>query len=128
MSGAGFGHCSAEMNGRQMLKRANAKPAQTSININTPKRWTLTNAAGKVYRFGLSTERIHPMQRKKEFSTLKWIIFPANSVILAGIIAYFNVSVFGWEDGLPYTLIVSSDWCVQHHHQQIYRERKSKPG
>jgi len=45
-------------------------------------------------------------KRKKEFSVLKWIIFPLNSVVLAGIIAYFNVTVFGYRDGLPYTAIV----------------------
>jgi len=44
--------------------------------------------------------------RKKEFSILKWIIFPANSVILAAIIAYFNITVFGLRDGLPYSVIV----------------------
>lgn len=45
-------------------------------------------------------------KKKKEFSVLKWIIFPLNSVVLAGIIAYFNVTVFGLQDGLPYTAIV----------------------
>ncbi len=44
--------------------------------------------------------------RRKEFSILKWIIFPANSVILAAIIAYFNVTIFGLRDGLPYSVIV----------------------
>jgi hypothetical protein len=47
------------------------------------------------------------MKKKKEFSVLKWIIFPLNSVVLAGIIAYFNVTVFGMRDGLPYTAIVA---------------------
>jgi hypothetical protein len=47
------------------------------------------------------------MQKKKEFSVLKWIVFPLNSVVLAGIIAWFNLSVFGYRDGLPYTLIVA---------------------
>ena len=37
---------------------------------------------------------------------MKWIIFPANSVILAAIIAYFNITVFGLRDGLPYSIIV----------------------
>jgi len=45
-------------------------------------------------------------KQKKEFSILKWIVFPANSVILAAIIAYFNVTVFGLRDGLPYSIIV----------------------
>lgn len=47
------------------------------------------------------------MTKKKEFSILKWIIFPLNSLILAGVIAYFNLTVFGWGDGLPYSLIVA---------------------
>lgn len=47
------------------------------------------------------------MTRKKEFSILKWIIFPLNSVLLAGVIAWFNLRVFGWDDGLPYSLIVA---------------------
>src|SRR5882672_11002721 len=45
-------------------------------------------------------------KKKKEFSVLKWIIFPLNSIVLAGIIAWFNLSVFGYRDGLPYTAIV----------------------
>lgn len=44
--------------------------------------------------------------RKKEFSILKWVVFPANSVVLAAIIAYFNITVFGLRDGLPYSIIV----------------------
>ena len=47
------------------------------------------------------------MNKRKEFSILKWIIFPLNSVVLAGIIAYFNLRVFGLEDGAPYTAIVA---------------------
>lgn len=47
------------------------------------------------------------MTKKKEFSILKWIIFPLNSLLLAGVIAYFNLRVFGYEDGLPYSLIVA---------------------
>ena len=47
------------------------------------------------------------MTKRKEFSILKWLIFPANSLILAGCIAWFNLSVFGFDDGLPYTLIVA---------------------
>lgn len=46
-------------------------------------------------------------KKRKEFSVLKWIIFPLNSVVLASIIAYFNVTVFGLQDGLPYTAIVA---------------------
>src|SRR5262245_19221681 len=47
------------------------------------------------------------MNKRKEFSVLKWVIFPLNSVVLAGIIAFFNLRVFGLEDGLPYTCIVA---------------------
>src|SRR5262245_28242937 len=46
-------------------------------------------------------------KKRKEFSVLKWIIFPLNSVVLAGIVAYFNITVFGYHDGLPYTAIVA---------------------
>ncbi len=45
-------------------------------------------------------------KQKKEFSILKWIVFPLNSVVLAAIIAYFNITVFGLRDGLPYSIIV----------------------
>lgn len=45
-------------------------------------------------------------KKRKEFSVLKWIVFPLNSVVLAGIVAYFNLTVFGMHDGLPYTAIV----------------------
>ena len=44
--------------------------------------------------------------KRKDFSILKWIIFPLNSFVLAGIVAYFNLTVFGYRDGLPYTLVV----------------------
>lgn len=47
------------------------------------------------------------MNKRKDFSVLKWIVFPLNSVVLASIIAYFNITVFGLRDGLPYTLIVA---------------------
>lgn len=47
------------------------------------------------------------MNKRKDFSILKWIIFPLNSIVLAAIIAWFNLSVFGFEDGLPYTAIVA---------------------
>ena len=45
-------------------------------------------------------------KKRKEFSVLKWIIFPLNSVVLAAIVAYFNITVFGVKDGVPYTAIV----------------------
>jgi hypothetical protein len=38
-------------------------------------------------------------KKKKEFSILKWIVFPLNSLVLAGVIAYFNLTVFGMRDG-----------------------------
>jgi hypothetical protein len=46
------------------------------------------------------------MPERKEFSVLKWIVFPAISITLAGVIAWFNIQVFGLEDGLPYVVIV----------------------
>lgn len=47
------------------------------------------------------------MPKLKEFSVLKWIIFPLNSIVLSAVIAWFNLSVFGWEDGAPYVAIVA---------------------
>ena len=47
------------------------------------------------------------MNKRKEFSILKWVVFPANSVVLAGVVAYFNLRVFGLEDGVPYSIIVA---------------------
>src|SRR5262245_39629129 len=41
----------------------------------------------------------------KEFSVIKWIVFPAMSVALAGVVAWFNIDVFG-KDGWPYAVIV----------------------
>jgi len=45
-------------------------------------------------------------KKRKEFSILKWIVFPLNSITLAAIVAYFNITVFGLRDGLPYSIIV----------------------
>jgi hypothetical protein len=47
------------------------------------------------------------MAKRKEFSVLKWIVFPLNSTVLASIVVYFNVTVFGARDGLPYACIVA---------------------
>jgi hypothetical protein len=46
-------------------------------------------------------------EKRKEFSVLKWIVFPAISITLAGVIAWFNIQVFGIEDGVPYVVIVA---------------------
>lgn len=46
------------------------------------------------------------MAQTKEFSILKWLVFPSLTLALAGVIAYFNVRVFGIEDGAPYVVIV----------------------
>src|SRR5262245_7474411 len=46
------------------------------------------------------------IRKKKEFSILKWVIFPLNSITLAAIVAFFNLSIFGYRDGLPYSIIV----------------------
>src|SRR5262245_29940067 len=45
--------------------------------------------------------------KKKEFSVFKWILFPAITVTLAGIVAWFNVSVFGARDGIVYVVFVA---------------------
>src|SRR5215510_4536660 len=42
----------------------------------------------------------------REFSILKWIIFPAMSIVLSGIVAWFNVKIFGVSDGMPYVFAV----------------------
>ena len=47
------------------------------------------------------------MPKRKEFSVLKWVIFPAMSLVLAGVIGYFNIQVFGEKDGTPYVAIVA---------------------
>ncbi len=46
------------------------------------------------------------MSHTKEFSILKWLVFPSLTLALAGVIAYFNVRVFGLEDGAPYIIVV----------------------
>jgi len=47
------------------------------------------------------------MNKRKDFRVMKWLLFPLNSAVLAGIIAWFNLSVFGYQDGAPYTAIVA---------------------
>jgi hypothetical protein len=42
------------------------------------------------------------MPRRKEFSILKWLIFPSMSLSLAAIVAWFNLTVFGLRDGIFY--------------------------
>lgn len=46
------------------------------------------------------------MSHTKDFSILKWLVFPSLTLALAGVIAYFNVRVFGLEDGAPYIIVV----------------------
>lgn len=46
------------------------------------------------------------MGKKKEFSVLKWIIFPAMTLALGAVIVWMNVSVFGWQDGAVYIGVV----------------------
>jgi hypothetical protein len=41
----------------------------------------------------------------KEFSVMRWIIFPAISITLASVVAYFNLDIFG-KDGIAYAAIV----------------------
>jgi energy-converting hydrogenase Eha subunit A len=52
-------------------------------------------------------ERSRVVNKRKDFSILKWVIFPANSIALAAVIVYFNLRVFGLEDGVPYSIIVA---------------------
>jgi hypothetical protein len=47
------------------------------------------------------------MPRRKEFSILKWLIFPSMSLSLAAIVAWFNLTVFGLRDGIFYIVAVS---------------------
>jgi hypothetical protein len=47
------------------------------------------------------------MADKKDFSILKWIVFPSLTLALGGVVAWFNIKVFGIEDGLPYVIIVA---------------------
>src|SRR5207245_6845734 len=48
------------------------------------------------------------MKRRKPFSILKWLVFPSLTLALAIIVAWFNVTTFGWQDGAPYLLIVAA--------------------
>jgi len=47
------------------------------------------------------------MNKRKDFRVMKWVLFPANSIILAGVVVWFNLRTFGPEDGLPYCAIVA---------------------
>ena len=38
---------------------------------------------------------------------LKWLVFPSMSLTLAGIVAWFNITVFGWENGVFYIAAVA---------------------
>lgn len=48
------------------------------------------------------------MKQRKPFSILKWLVFPSLTLALAAIIAWFNVSAFGWRDGAVYILVVGA--------------------
>src|SRR5207245_413477 len=48
------------------------------------------------------------MKRRKPFSILKWLVFPSLTLALAIIVAWFNVTTFGWQDGARYLLIVAA--------------------
>src|SRR5262245_25318725 len=47
------------------------------------------------------------MQKIGEFHILKWLVFPSMSLTLAGIVAWFNVVVFGLKDGAFYIAAVA---------------------
>lgn len=47
------------------------------------------------------------MKQRKPFSILKWLVFPSLTLALAAIIAWFNVTAFGWRDGAAYIGVVA---------------------
>lgn len=47
------------------------------------------------------------MQRKKEFSIMKWVFFPALTLALGFIVAYVNIKVFGWDNGGVYVVLLA---------------------
>jgi len=47
------------------------------------------------------------MAKRKEFSILKWLVFPSMSLTLAAIVAWFNIVVFGLRDGAFYIAAVA---------------------
>src|SRR5262245_270817 len=47
------------------------------------------------------------MNKKREFTALKWLVFPSMSLTLAAIVAWFNVTIFGWRDGIFYIAAVA---------------------
>lgn len=47
------------------------------------------------------------MNKRKDFRVMKWILFPLNSAVLATIVTWFNLSIFGYQDGAPYVAIVA---------------------
>jgi len=48
------------------------------------------------------------MKTRKPFSVVKWLIFPSLSLALAAIIVWFNLTVFGWQDGAVYMGVVGA--------------------
>jgi len=47
------------------------------------------------------------MEKIREFGILKWLVFPSMSLTLAAIVAWFNLTVFGWRDGAFYFAAVA---------------------
>jgi len=43
----------------------------------------------------------------KDFSVLKWFVFPVVTIALSAVVLYFNVQAFGW-DSLPYFIALGS--------------------
>lgn len=48
------------------------------------------------------------MDKRKPFSIVKWLIFPSLSLALAAVIVWFNITVFGWQDGAAYMGVVAA--------------------
>lgn len=56
---------------------------------------------------------------KREFGAMKWIFVTALTAVLIGIVGYFNLRIFGFEDGLPYVFAVvcigGGAICIAHY-------------
>ncbi len=46
------------------------------------------------------------MRNKQEFGIAKWFFVISLTAVLGGIVAYFNLRIFGQEDGMPYVLAI----------------------
>ncbi len=77
------------------------RPSTRQKRVNSPSR------RANLTRFWPFLKGLEAMtNQKREFSILKWIVFPLTSLLLAAVIAWFNLRVFGYEDGAPYLVVV----------------------